>query len=266
MSIKSIIKFIFTNGVLFGLSALHFMILTQCNFLIRIVSFVLRNILLVKFMDYILDIYRKKNNIINPVIPIESYKYEFKFNLIRTSILEYIAYEIIQFLFPFSIFNWTEILYFIIVSFLYEVIFDFFHYWTHRLAHYVPCIYKKSHKLHHKNIGLSPIITFVQEPFDLILTNMFPIAMTLIIFNISKIYLSLFIYVCIMTYKSYVEIAGHAPIIKTKSCAFPQFIWLPKMLGIELYSKNHNKHHTYPNTNFSKRFSLWDKVFGTWID
>lgn len=266
MSIKSIIKFIFTNVLLFGLSALHFMILTQYNFLIRMISFILRNFLLVKFMDYILNIYRKKNNINEYAVPVESYKYEFKLNLLRTSILEFIAYEVINILFPFALFNWVEILYFIIVSFLYELIFDFFHYWTHRLAHSIAFIYKKSHKLHHKNIALIPIITFVQEPFDLILTNMFPIAMTLTILNMLKIKFSLFIYVCIMTYKSYVEIAGHAPIIKTKSCAFPQCIWLPKMLGIELYSKNHNKHHAYPNTNFSKRFSLWDKVFGTWID
>jgi sterol desaturase/sphingolipid hydroxylase (fatty acid hydroxylase superfamily) len=39
---------------------------------------------------------------------------------------------------------------------------------------------------------------------------------------------------------------------------------LPKSLSIELYSRDHLLHHTKPNTNFSKRFSIWDKLFFTY--
>lgn len=264
MSLASAIKYILTNGLMMFFSVIHYLILTKCNFIIRLLSFILKNVLIVGIINYILKIYRKHHNIIDIDEPVESYKHEFKFNLIRVSCLEYFVYEIIYYMFPFTIFSWHDLIYFIPLSFLYEVIFDFFHYWAHRLTHSIPYIYQNTHKLHHRNIALSPVITFVQEPLDLVLTNFFPIFSTLVIFYTLQINISLFTYVCIMMYKSYVEISGHGPMENTKSCAFPQFIWFPKMLGIELYARNHNKHHTYQHCNYSKRFSLWDKVFGTW--
>jgi sterol desaturase/sphingolipid hydroxylase (fatty acid hydroxylase superfamily) len=41
---------------------------------------------------------------------------------------------------------------------------------------------------------------------------------------------------------------------------------LPKWLNIELYCEDHDIHHSVNNCNYSKRFSLWDKVFGTFKD
>ena len=32
---------------------------------------------------------------------------------------------------------------------------------------------------------------------------------------------------------------------------------------MELYVEDHDLHHLKGNCNFSKRFSLWDRVFGT---
>jgi sterol desaturase/sphingolipid hydroxylase (fatty acid hydroxylase superfamily) len=66
-----------------------------------------------------------------------------------------------------------------------------------------------------------------------------------------------------MTYKTYIEIAGHCgKEINTPS--FPQFIWIPRFFDMELYTANHDLHHSSNNCNYSKRFSLWDKVFGTY--
>ena len=264
MSIASAIKYVLTNGLMMLFSIVHYIILMKCNFIIRFLSFILKNVLIVGIVNIVLKIYRKLRNLPDPEEPKEEYKHELKINLVKISCLEYFFYELIYCVFPFVAFSWYDIAYFIPVSFMYEIIFDFFHYWTHRLVHSIPYLYKKTHKLHHRSIILSPILTFVQDPVDLALTNFIPIINTLAIFYALNINLSLFTYACIMMYKSYVEISGHGPVEKTKSCAFPQFIWFPKMLKIELYARNHNKHHTYQHCNFSKRFCLWDKVFGTW--
>ncbi len=73
----------------------------------------------------------------------------------------------------------------------------------------------------------------------------------------------MFEFYLITVYKIFIEIAGHTGKISKPTCSFPQFIWLPKMLNIELYSEDHSLHHSKINCNYSKRFSLWDKIFGT---
>ena len=35
-------------------------------------------------------------------------------------------------------------------------------------------------------------------------------------------------------------------------------------LGIELRAADHQRHHVQGSVNFSKRFSLFDRLFGTW--
>jgi sterol desaturase/sphingolipid hydroxylase (fatty acid hydroxylase superfamily) len=263
MSISSVIKFITLNGFLLLMSIIQYVICSQNNFILSLLSFLFKNIILVKSLTHAIDKYREKHSI-SFVPPVENYPHEFNIQLAKISFLEYVPYQMIKNVFKFSEFDKSELLYFIPVSFVFEIIFDFFHYWTHRIVHSMKTIYKATHKMHHRNIALIPISTFIQDPFDLAITNFFPNMMTLLIFNMLNINISTFIYMCITMYKSYIEIAGHCGIENTRSCSFPQFIWLPKMLGIELYSKNHHKHHTHLNVNFSKRFNLWDRVFGTW--
>ena len=68
----------------------------------------------------------------------------------------------------------------------------------------------------------------------------------------------------IITYKLFIEISGHiGKKIYPTSC-FSQFMWLPKLLEIELYTEDHDLHHSMNNCNYSKRFSFWDKLFGTY--
>ncbi len=64
--------------------------------------------------------------------------------------------------------------------------------------------------------------------------------------------------------KIYMELCGHSgKDIKTGS--FVQCIWLPRLLNIQLYTVDHDNHHSKNNCNYGKRFSLWDKVFNTYI-
>jgi sterol desaturase/sphingolipid hydroxylase (fatty acid hydroxylase superfamily) len=191
----------------------------------------------------------------------EDYKYEFDMNVLSSSIIETFSYNIIH---NYYVFNetsiYTDILYFIPISFIFEIYFDLFHYIGHRMLHN-KYLYKYLHKKHHKFKHTIPIITFYQDPIDIIITNVFPMMLTLMLIPIPGI--SHFQYNAIIIYKTYGEICGHLSKKCYPTVSFCQFIWLPKALNIELHTEEHDFHHSLNNCNFSKRFSLWDKCFGT---
>lgn len=151
----------------------------------------------------------------------------------------------------------VDYLLFIPRSFWFELGFDFFHYCFHRLCHTLPYLYKHIHSHHHASPAITVYTTFEQHPLDLVLTNMLPILFTAALMTPNHHFMFLFFW-----YKSFLEISGHLG-KENKGLSFPQCIWIPKTLGISLKSKDHNYHHIRPLKNFSKRFSLWDKVFGT---
>ena len=105
-----------------------------------------------------------------------------------------------------------------------------------------------------------PILTFYHNPLDLIITNSIPQIVTLLIFP----YISHFQFSIILTYKSLIEISGHSSKKLYPSGSFSQFIWLPRLLDISLYTEDHTLHHVLNNYNYSKRFSIWDKIFNTY--
>lgn len=151
-----------------------------------------------------------------------------------------------------------EIIMFIPFSFAFEVIFDFFHYIFHRLFHTLPVLYKY-HSIHHREAAISVYTTFEHHPIDLIGTNVIPVLLTSLLLRPSPFFICVW-----MIYKVVEEMSGHAGVY-IKSSSFPQFVWLPRLLGIELYNSDHTYHHTHPSKNFAKRFRLWDKVFDTHV-
>jgi sterol desaturase/sphingolipid hydroxylase (fatty acid hydroxylase superfamily) len=66
-----------------------------------------------------------------------------------------------------------------------------------------------------------------------------------------------------MIYKTFIEVSGHLG-KSIKGGSFSQFVWLPKWLDIQMHSDDHYEHHVHSTCNFSKRFTLWDKIFGTY--
>jgi sterol desaturase/sphingolipid hydroxylase (fatty acid hydroxylase superfamily) len=218
--------------------------------------------------------------------PKESFPFEFQYNVVVSSAIESFTSLLIQ-LFWFSHRPealapahfvgvnenvmagtrpdgpWNDIIYLIPISFIFELIFDFFHYWSHRMLHEYPLLYRQFHKKHHQYQQPNVWITFHQHPMDLFFTNLCP---TLITFWIMKRYIcdiSLLQWKWINTYKTYIEICGHTGKDIPKTCGFPQCIWIPKILKIELYTKDHDRHHSENNCNYSKRFIIWDKIFRT---
>jgi len=150
----------------------------------------------------------------------------------------------------------NDIFFFIPISFAYELLFDFFHYWTHYAMHY-PFFYKYIHYKHHTQYLINAYTSYNHTLPDLLITNFLPIIATSAILPVSRYTLT-----TIFWYKAIVEVSGHTG--KDTSSSFIQCIYLPRLLGIPLYSRDHNKHHIQPKVNFSKRFCIWDKVFNTY--
>lgn len=153
-----------------------------------------------------------------------------------------------------------ELCTFIPISFIFELIYDFMHYWIHRYAHTNKILYKYIHKIHHSRTHTTYLDTYYQHPLDLILSNSIPFILSIFLLNNLT-----YLHFCLITvYKTAVEIAGHTGKKTYPTSSFPQFPWLVKYLNIELYTEDHDLHHRKLNYNFSKRLSIWDKLFNTY--
>jgi len=151
-----------------------------------------------------------------------------------------------------------DLLTFVPISFLFELMYDFIHYWIHRISHVNKFLYLYLHQYHHSKTDVTFMDTYYQHPIDFVLSNSIPLLITISMIDMSK-----YQFAMMMTYKTIVEVSGHTgKNINQKS--FPQFPWIPAYFDISLCTHDHDIHHRYFNYNFSKRFSLWDKVFGTY--
>jgi sterol desaturase/sphingolipid hydroxylase (fatty acid hydroxylase superfamily) len=266
--LKSIGIFIITNiyMLLFGAAQSYTTLqLMPLNFFYKLVPYqiilLLKNYTIMKIIEYGT---KHKPDINENNKPEETYSGEFHVNVFNSTCIETLTLLFVQYYYfttpiHFNIIN--DLLLFIPISFMFEVIFDFFHYVNHRVIHSHPILYKYIHKKHHKFSHPTPIITFYQEQLDLVLTNSIPTILTLCI--IPKI--TYFQYILILLYKTFIEISGHCGKKLYPTSSFIQFMWLPKLLCIELYTEDHDNHHSKNNCNYSKRFSLWDKTFDTYI-
>lgn len=151
----------------------------------------------------------------------------------------------------------SELAWFIPISFVFELLFDFFHYWTHRACHTSKWLYRNVHAVHHSTQNLHAAAAFKHHSLDLVLTNVVPLIATAWILPVPA-----YTFTVILWYKNLQEIGGHSG-KAVKGSSFTQCKWLPELFGIALHSRNHNEHHRNPAVNFSKRFSLWDRMFGT---
>jgi sterol desaturase/sphingolipid hydroxylase (fatty acid hydroxylase superfamily) len=168
----------------------------------------------------LIDKNTKNKETINPTKPVQNFKYEFSFNLLTSTAVETLTFILLKNMVYFDNISFSDIIYFIPKSFIFEIIFDFFHYWAHRLLHTYPALYINIHKKHHKFKYPTSIITFYQEPVDLILTNTIPQFLTLLVLPRT----SLFQYMITLSFKEFIEISGHCGKRTYPNCSFSQFI------------------------------------------
>jgi len=251
VSNRSIRIYLTLNGALVATSYLYYLAM-QTNLVGLTAATFIRNIIMAKVLEYISKAKPHANT--DYVYP----QGEFILYTIQASAIESITTYLTVPLNNNPNYG-IVVIAFIPMSFAFDIIFDFFFYWGHRALHYN---HSPWHKIHHTHIHLKPSLTFYQDFMDIILTIALPFLAAAHI--IQMVYpLCSFEIALLVTYKIFIELAGHSGRISNPSASFPQCIWLPKALNIELYSEDHNLHHRSPMYNFSKQFSLWDKVFGT---
>ena len=243
ISQKSCIVFFYINGYIYFLAYLEYFI-TNFNFLIVYLSFIIRNYLL---MFFIYNGTKHKTNInkIKKNRDIYSHIYVFLSTFIETLTHYFIKNK--------------DSNYFLIRLLVFELIFDFFHYTFHRLLHTVPFLYKYIHKKHHRFNYPSIIDTYYHNPLDILLTNSLPTLIAFYFIQFSNFQTHL-----VLVYKSFIEISGHCGKNIYPVSSFPLCIWLPRYFNIELYTEDHDLHHSINNYNYAKRFSIWDKIFKTY--
>jgi sterol desaturase/sphingolipid hydroxylase (fatty acid hydroxylase superfamily) len=163
---------------------------------------------------------------------------------------------------------------FVLLSFAWELAFDFFHYWVHRTCHASPTLYRLVHKRHHYHCSPSPLTTYDHSVLDVMASNLMPAVLSSCVLASAGLpirgepELQL-----LFAFKAYVEVAGHSG-VDARPRSFPQFCWLPAAItctrtpdgytGIAGHTREHDWHHAVLRCNFSKRFRLWDVVFGTY--
>jgi sterol desaturase/sphingolipid hydroxylase (fatty acid hydroxylase superfamily) len=256
MKYKSIQIFALINIPLLCLGTLDYAVYSSLMYpyAFLYISMFLKNMGLAEVLDWL--------NRENPYILARSHEAQLNIshlqNICTVSLVDILTlYYTVEYLSRGSQSSAVEYLLFIPQSFCFELLFDFFHYWIHRACHVHKGLYKYVHSHHHANSAITVYTTFEQHPLDLLLTNTVPIVLSTYILSPSRLFLFLFFW-----YKSFLEISGHLG-KDNKGLSFPQCIWIPRYFGICLQSRDHNYHHIRPLKNFSKRFCLWDKVFGT---
>jgi sterol desaturase/sphingolipid hydroxylase (fatty acid hydroxylase superfamily) len=162
----------------------------------------------------------------------------------------------VNFLAPFEIFSLSNLsvprYLSIVISFLFI---DFAGYFTHWLFHKISVLWKL-HKLHHSDRAVDTITTFFHHPLEGV-ANFLLNTLIFVLFDVPV--------PVILLYGVVASI--HAPLTHFK-------ILLPekwnKIVSFLIVTPNfHRIHHSLDmkegNSNFGIVFSLWDKLFGTYI-
>ena len=247
VSLKSITTFFYINAFLVSLSA--FTYITRTFFISQLIS----NTSLMVFIHYG-TVHKKRIHVSQKNYTLKDYLY-----LLSSTLLQSITESIVQHHCKSS----HGTIYFLFYLFVFELLLDLFHYTAHRTLHTFPILYP-IHKTHHHYAQPQLLNTYYHSPIDLVLVDCLP---TMISMYILKGVFSSFQIQMVLVYKSFIEISGHSGKYVAPSSCFPLCVWLPRILGIELYTEDHDYHHSGNcKCNYSKRFKLWDRVFGTFKD
>jgi sterol desaturase/sphingolipid hydroxylase (fatty acid hydroxylase superfamily) len=256
------------NGVILILAFLqhqliYYNVSSVFEFLLNTTLFFLKNYI----MLILIDLGTKNKKYISPqVSPVDKFNTDSVFYVSMASLLEsftlFLALKYLLLYSPMELYTTnylSDLLLFIPIAFTSEIIFDLFHYWAHRMSHTNKLLYSL-HKEHHAHRYPTSVTTFYQHPVDLMISNSLPSLLTALIVRPSLFQISL-----LGMYKTFLEIGGHCGKALYPTASFPQCPWIPKMLDIQLHVEDHNVHHTHVKCNYAKRFSLWDKWFGTYL-
>ncbi len=138
MNTISILIFFLLNSFMVLSGSIYYVLANINTFMIFAMT-ILKNIFLLNVLEKAIE---KKDDIGIRQQPIEKYKGEFMYNVVQASTIEAVGVYIAKKYILTDITNINMLIYFIPISFIFELIFDFFHYWTHYFAHKNAYLYK----------------------------------------------------------------------------------------------------------------------------
>jgi len=142
--------------------------------------------------------------------------------------------------------------------FMWTVIYDFFYYWIHRSFHMNTKLYKWIHAKHHSIREPYRGVTLLHTIQEMIFEILGPTLLTQLVLKLSPENLVI-AYVNIQIS----EVTGHSG-TDWKMPGWCFFPGLAEILGFALHIPDHDAHHAERVVNFSKQFTLWDKLYGTY--
>ena len=250
ISWRSFKSFVYINGSLMSLSvALHY-----CVSSVFVSTFIKNGVLLLFLYNSMKD--KKDIQTHDEPTPIESWKDLVLFG--TTTLLQATTHwYILQ-----GGYTNTTVIFFLNRLFLFEICMDLGHYVMHRALH-TRLLYP-IHKMHHHYPKPTLLNTFYHNPVDLFLLDCLPTYASILLLQFCFGSFTPLQLQMVFVYKSFVEIAGHSGKHSVPTGSFPLCIWLPRNFGISLYTEDHDLHHKTGHCNYAKRFSLWDRVGGTY--
>ncbi|MEO8302115.1 MAG: sterol desaturase family protein [Rhizomicrobium sp.] len=132
------------------------------------------------------------------------------------------------------------------------VLLDFFGYWTHRLMHKIPLLWRL-HALHHSDNDLDVTTTIRHHPAEAVVQALFDAALALAFgFSPQAVLLYGGLALVVQTF--------HHGNVMLPARLRPLSRWL---ITPDLHRLHHSRAYAENNSNFGNLIPLWDKLFGT---
>ena len=133
---------------------------------------------------------------------------------------------------------------------------DFFHYLAHLVAHHIPAIWRL-HKIHHADEHVTAFSSLLHHPFESLYVAIFVTGLA-VMFGVP---------VLVLVYFG-IALAAHA-VFSHADIALPQSLdrklrWL--IVTPDVHRTHHSQDLQEGNSNFGAMFTIWDRLFGTYID
>lgn len=179
VSVKAVLKTIVLNVVFLSIATAQYYVLTEAlamfgmSVTLELIVYIVtlsKNYLILLLDEGYGSLFEKIGGE-KREIPIPSYFGEFHVYMWIATFIETITAMFIVWLLPFSmelccqnahmyVLSWIM---FFPIALIFEVVFDFFHYWAHRKSHY-GFLYKHFHKIHHTYKAPTGIVSFINIP------------------------------------------------------------------------------------------------------
>ena len=133
---------------------------------------------------------------------------------------------------------------------------DFFYFLAHIISHYTPSIWR-FHKIHHADEHVTAFSSLLHHPFESIYVASFVTGLAVI----------LGMPVLVLVYFG-IALAAHA-VFSHADIILPEALdrklrWI--VVTPDVHRTHHSQNLAEGNSNFGAMFTIWDRVFGTYVD